>query len=417
MNYIRAKRLVPEIRFKNFTDAWQSWKLENKGFLYSGLTSKTKKDFANGNSKYISYLNVYKNFNTDLKDKSSVFIKPDDKQNVIEKGDILFTMSSETYQEVGLSSVVTEKVNEKIYLNSFCFGYRLNETNFLFPHFASFLFRSDAVRNKIILQSNGGTSRFNLSKKSFLNIEIKTPQIEEQQKIGQLFYTLDKIVSLYERKINLFEKLRKYFLQNMFVKENEGKPNVRFNKFDTLWTQKNIEDNFIIDGGGFVSKQEIKNNPGQYPVYSSQTSNNGKMGSINYYKYDGEFITWTTRGALAGSIFYRNEKFSVSNAGLLQAKDNQLSDVKFYYYVLKNSNLRTIMTIGSIPQFTVQMIKNINCIIPDNKEEQEQISNFLTHIDITHAQLKRKQKPKNGLFLWNLVLFEEKSYFLHKHLI
>ncbi|WP_215737685.1 restriction endonuclease subunit S [Mesomycoplasma hyorhinis] len=253
-----------------------------------------------------------------------------------------------------------------------------------------YLLSSNTFQEKVHLNSSTGTFS-SLALSAFLNLPVVILSNRfEQEKIGRLFYTLDKIVSLYERKISLFEKLQKYFLQNMFVKEKEGKPNVRFNKFDTLWTQKNIEDNFIIDGGGFVSKQEIKNNPGQYPVYSSQTSNNGKMGSINYYKYDGEFITWTTRGALAGSIFYRNEKFNVSNAGLLQAKDNQLSDVKFYYYVLKNSNLRTIMTIGSIPQFTVQMIKNINCLIPDNKDEQEQISNFLTHIDITHAQLKRK---------------------------
>ncbi|WP_215775367.1 restriction endonuclease subunit S [Mesomycoplasma hyorhinis] len=260
-----------------------------------------------------------------------------------------------------------------------------NNFKYDYKYFA-FVFQNSNIQSLI---TAGSIPQFTVEMMKDVVLNYST-NIFEQQKIASLFYTLDKIVSLYERKISLFEKLQKYFLQNMFVKEKEGKPNVRFNKFDTLWTQKNIEDNFIIDGGGFVSKQEIKNNPGQYPVYSSQTSNNGKMGSINYYKYDGEFITWTTRGALAGSIFYRNEKFNVSNAGLLQAKDNQLSDVKFYYYVLKNSNLRTIMTIGSIPQFTVQMIKNINCLIPDNKDEQEQISNFLTHIDITHAQLKRK---------------------------
>ncbi|WP_215744299.1 restriction endonuclease subunit S [Mesomycoplasma hyorhinis] len=207
----------PSIRFFGFKEDWQSWKLENKGFLYSGLTSKSKEDFANGNSKYISYLNVYSNFNTDLKDKSSVFIKPDDKQNTIEKGDILFTMSSETYQEVGLSSVVTEEVNEKIYLNSFCFGYRLNETNFLFPNFASFLFRNDAVRNEIIFQSNGGTSRFNLSKKSFLNIKIKTPQIEEQQKISSLLDTLHITHAQLKRKLNLIKNIQKSLLNKMFV--------------------------------------------------------------------------------------------------------------------------------------------------------------------------------------------------------
>ncbi|WP_308701236.1 restriction endonuclease subunit S [Mesomycoplasma hyorhinis] len=188
--FIKENEEKPSIRFLGFNSDWQSWTLEDKGYLYSGLNSKTKVDFTNGNSKYITYLNVFNNFNIDLKEKSLVFIKSDEKQNSIVKGDILFTMSSETYQEVGMSSAVTEEVNEKIYLNSFCFGYRLNKADFLFPNFSAFLFRNHSVRHKIILQSNGGTSRFNLSKKSFLNLKIKSPQIQEQQQISSL---LDKV--------------------------------------------------------------------------------------------------------------------------------------------------------------------------------------------------------------------------------
>ncbi|WP_220200928.1 restriction endonuclease subunit S [Mesomycoplasma hyorhinis] len=215
--FIKENEEKPSIRFLGFNSDWQSWTLEDKGYLYSGLNSKTKVDFTNGNSKYITYLNVFNNFNIDLKEKSLVFIKSDEKQNSIVKGDILFTMSSETYQEVGMSSAVTEEVNEKIYLNSFCFGYRLNKADFLFPNFSAFLFRNHSVRHKIILQSNGGTSRFNLSKKSFLNLKIKSPQIQEQQQISSLLDKVHLTHTQLKRKLNLIKNIQKSVLNKMFV--------------------------------------------------------------------------------------------------------------------------------------------------------------------------------------------------------
>ncbi|WP_434333830.1 restriction endonuclease subunit S [Mesomycoplasma hyorhinis] len=215
--FIKENEEKPSIRFLGFNSDWQSWTLEDKGYLYSGLNSKTKVDFTNGNSKYITYLNVFNNFNIDLKEKSLVFIKSDEKQNSIVKGDILFTMSSETYQEVGMSSAVTEEVNEKIYLNSFCFGYRLNKADFLFPNFSAFLFRNHSVRHKIILQSNGGTSRFNLSKKSFLNLKIKSPQIQEQQQISSLLDKVHLTHAQLKRKLNLIKNIQKSVLNKMFV--------------------------------------------------------------------------------------------------------------------------------------------------------------------------------------------------------
>ncbi|WP_416373561.1 restriction endonuclease subunit S, partial [Mesomycoplasma hyorhinis] len=257
--FIKENEEKPSIRFLGFNSDWQSWTLEDKGYLYSGLNSKTKVDFTNGNSKYITYLNVFNNFNIDLKEKSLVFIKSDEKQNSIVKGDILFTMSSETYQEVGMSSAVTEEVNEKIYLNSFCFGYRLNKADFLFPNFSAFLFRNHSVRHKIILQSNGGTSRFNLSKKSFLNLKIKSPQIQEQQQISSL---LDKVHlthaqlkrkqkspknGLFSLKFSTFWRKIIFFYTNILFKTDFCMFFIKFNlRFSCAWVESIFENKSAI---------------------------------------------------------------------------------------------------------------------------------------------------------------------------
>ena len=64
--------------------------------------------------------------------------------------------------------------------------------------------------------------------------------------------------------------------------------------------------------GRVISKEYLANNLGDYPVYSSQTVNNGEIGKINSFDFDGEFVSWTTDGANAGTVFYRSGKFKIT---------------------------------------------------------------------------------------------------------
>lgn len=98
---------------------------------------------------------------------------------------------------------------------------------------------------------------------------------------------------------------------------------------------KKISELCCISRGIVISKEDISNNVGDYPVYSSQTENNGELGKINTYAYDGEYLTWTTDGANAGTVFYREGKFNVTNVcGLLQVINSDCM-IKYLYHVLK----------------------------------------------------------------------------------
>ena len=99
--------------------------IEQIGSFYGGLTGKSKEDFAEGNAKFITYLNIYTNPSLSLDIKDTVRVEFGEKQNIVKYGDILFTGSSETPDECGMSSVLTQYTNEPLYLNSFCFGLRL----------------------------------------------------------------------------------------------------------------------------------------------------------------------------------------------------------------------------------------------------------------------------------------------------
>ena len=166
--------------------------LNEMGSFYGGLTGKSKADFQQGNAKFITYMNIYSNIalNTDIEDR--VKVATGEKQNRIEFGDVLFTGSSETPDECGMSSVLTRQVDEPLYLNSFCFGFRLNDKTIYNPDFLKHLLRSKSIRDQIKKTANGVT-RFNVSKKLFGKIKLPIPTLEEQNKIAVI---LDKFEAL-----------------------------------------------------------------------------------------------------------------------------------------------------------------------------------------------------------------------------
>lgn len=183
------------LNFKDINRGGQEikWmKLSDIGTFYSGLSGKTKDDFHDGNAKFISYVNIFNNPSliTDVKDR--VRILEGENQNTIQYGDLLFTGSSETPDECGMCSVLTHHTEEKLYLNSFCFGFRFNDLSGINPEFMKFLFRSSAIR-KLICKTANGVTRFNISKKEFAKIVIPIPSLKEQDHIASV---LDKFYFL-----------------------------------------------------------------------------------------------------------------------------------------------------------------------------------------------------------------------------
>ena len=202
---------IPKLRFPEFTDAWEKCKLGEVGKTYTGLSGKTKEDFGHGQAKFITYMNVFGN---PIASSSGVDrIEIDSRQNEVKFGDVFFTTSSETPEEVGMSSIWLENT-ENVYLNSFCFGYR--PIKIFDPYFFAFYLRSPSIRAKIILLAQG-ISRYNISKTKMMEQEISIPTLPEQQKIGNLFKQLDRLITLHKRQHEHYQLLKKALLQQMFV--------------------------------------------------------------------------------------------------------------------------------------------------------------------------------------------------------
>lgn len=202
---------VPEIRFPGFTALWEQRKLGDVGTTYTGLSGKTKEDFGHGSGQFVTYMNVFSN-PVGLSDMIEA-VEIDDSQNKVLFGDVLFTTSSETPEEVGMSSVWLENA-ENTYLNSFCFGYR--PTIKFNPYYLAYMLRSSSMRKKITFLAQG-ISRYNISKNKMMDIEIPIPDIEEQKQVGLYFRNLDNIITLHQQKRDKLLKQRKALQQYLLT--------------------------------------------------------------------------------------------------------------------------------------------------------------------------------------------------------
>ena len=212
---LMQKLLSGEVRFDGFSDKWEEVRLGEIGNSFNGLSGKTGEDFGIGEAKYITYKNIFNYSKIKLDIFENVQISNDEKQNLVQFGDIFFTVSSETPEEVGMSSVLLDNVSNT-YLNSFCFGYRLNNFNTLDPYFARFYFRSFQMRDKISRLAQGST-RFNLSKNEIMKLKIKLPSLPEQQKIAEVLSLADEEINNLKNELKEQKQQKKALMQKLLT--------------------------------------------------------------------------------------------------------------------------------------------------------------------------------------------------------
>lgn len=185
----------------------------NLGSSYSGLSGKSAQDFGSG-KPFITYLNVYSNNVINEKDFQFVAIKDNEKQNVVEYGDVLFTLSSETPEEVGIGSVYLGK--EKVYLNSFCFGIHITNTEVVYSPYLSYYVSSTPFR-KFIYPYAQGSTRFNLCKADFEKASIKLPSLENQKRIYSILSHIESKTETEKSLLDLYNSQKQYLLRQMLI--------------------------------------------------------------------------------------------------------------------------------------------------------------------------------------------------------
>lgn len=346
------------------------------GNFYGGLTGKTKEDFVDGNEKFITYKNVYSNpaLQIDVEDK--VKISDSEKQNLLQYGDIIFTGSSETLEECGFSSVITVKTDEKLYLNSFCFFLRFNDSNIILPDFSKHLFRSDSLRQQI-KKAASGTTRYNVSKEKMKKVVIPIPPLEVQREIVRILDTFTELTSELTENLTKEFTARKQqytYYRNKLLEKNTKAMKMKLGDiFDfqngfafksrlfkesgnAILRIANIKENRIsTDNLVFFDEADYKENLSPYIVRQNDIviamsgATTGKIG-VNIAPYN----------------FYLNQR-----VGKFIPKENIVLSRYLYHLLLQMSEeIYAISEGGAQPNLSSEKLKKLTAYIPPISEQK-----------------------------------------------
>ena len=347
------------------------------GKFYGGLTGKSKDDFTDGNAKFITYKNVYSNPALQIDVTDRVKIVDGEKQRTLQYGDVIFTGSSETPDECGISSVVTVKTDERLYLNSFCFFFRFDDIGIILPDFAKHLFRSNNLRYQIGKTASGVT-RFNVSKKLMENVIIPLPPLQVQSEIVRILDNFTELTA--ELTAELIERKQQYecYKQRLFssVKEEAVE----------LGSIADFSQGLQVD----VNKQyqEIKSNCIRFLRIVDFVSDNEPPRYIEkpddrYIKNDGELIMIRYGASAAGKVFIKHSGAIANNMFKINVITKNVNTKYLMYYLSQKRIYELLNKTGgksTMPAVNFGMVSKIKIPIP-SIEEQERIVAILERFD------------------------------------
>lgn len=388
------------------------------GNFYGGLSGKTKEDFVGGNVKFISYMNVYNNPSVNIDCQDFVSVAEGEKQNSIRYGDVLFTGSSETAIDCGMSSVVTEEPKEPIFLNSFCFGYRFNDLSKIEPNFIKHYFRCNSLRKQIAAAAFGVT-RFNLSKKDFGKIQIHIPNKTLQERIANQLDTFTTLISRLESELELRQKQYEHYREVLLNFEGDE---------EVEW--KTLGDVCEIKGRigfrGYTIDDQVDKGEGALSL-SPGNIINGQLdfNTCTYISWEKYYespeiivnvgdVMFCKTGSTTGKVVFINTlpcKATI-NPQLVLLKEITIS-AKYLNYVIGKSNvqnkIKSLAGVGSVPNISQAKLSTLIIPVP-SKHRQEQIVSQLDTFEQLITALKREtalRKKQYEYYREKLLTFDE----------
>jgi type I restriction enzyme, S subunit len=226
----------------------KKYKLGDLGFFFGGVTTIGKEDYGHG-TPFLPYKNVYKNSKVNVNELELMNIRPQDIERRSAKyGDIFFTASSETPDEVAMSSVLLDDIENLTY-NGFCKRYRLNDFSTLLPKYARYLFRDINFRREVY-QVATGDIRFNISQESLAKIEIEIPDVAKQAQLAEILMKLDDKIELNLQMNQTLQAMAQALFKEWFVNFNFPKfKGVLENSLPKGWRIGKVGEMVDVKGG------------------------------------------------------------------------------------------------------------------------------------------------------------------------
>lgn len=388
----------PILRFKNFSDDWEQREV-SEITLFHKQGYYTKEPYDESKKYYLLRGTEMTSNKIILKDTPKINATEKDYQDFkVQKGDFLIVRSG----TVGTYGIVYDDI--KAIFGSYLINFRFN-TEIVTNEFFGLFYQSQKFRyqlNKIIQQS----SNVNINAENIKSTVIDFPEIEEQQKIGAFFKSLDDTIALHQRKLELLKEQKTGFLQKMFPKNGSNVPEIRFSGFTEDWEQRKLGDVSPLRGG-YAFQSEKFRSQGVPIIRISNILSDGNIGG-NYAFYD-EQETDDKYSLPDGAALLAMSGATTGKVAILSNPDNTkfyqnqrvgyFSDLKIVNYdfvstIVKSnlfiSQLSSVLVAGAQPNVSSKEIDSFGFYFPKTLKEQTKLGIFFKQLDDTIA-LHQKQ--------------------------
>ena len=325
----------------------------------------------------------------------------------VKKGDIFFTRTSETIEEIGYPSVMLGEPENTVFSGFVLRGRCFLKDDPLDNLFKKYIFFTDAFRTEMLRKSSM-TTRALTSGTAIKNMEFLHPSSkEEQHKIGELLTKLDYLITLHQRKLEKLQNMKKSCLQKMFPKDGAAVPEIRFSEFQGDWEERTLGSCFderleSLPDGELLS---VTIGSGIKKFSELDRHDNSNTDKSKYKRVCIGDIAYNSMRMWQGASGRSPYEGIVSPAYTVVKPIGDI-DTQFFAYMFKKKEIIHLFKINSqgltsdtwnlkYPAFSKIVVR-----VPRNVEEQSRIARFLLELDelisCTEQEIEITKRMKKG---------------------
>lgn len=377
-------RNKPRIRFKGFTEDWEHRKL-NEFLIVSNFQNTENKYDKNDVLSVSGEYGVINQINFQGRSFAGASVS---NYGVVEIGDIVYTKSPLKLNPYGI--IKTNRFNTGIVSTLYAI-YKTKEN--CDSKFIEHYFNLDDRLNKYLkpLVNKGAKNTLMVSSENALIGEVCFPKVTEQKLIADLLDSLDKYITLHQRKLEKLKLAKKALLQKLFPKNGSKFPELRVKGFTDAWEQRKLSDILKVNSG----KDYKHLDQGDIPVYGT----GGYMLSVSESLSNIDSIGIGRKGTIDKPQYLKAPFWTVDTLFYLTALDKH--SILFLYYLIHLIPWKKFDESTGVPSLSKTTIDNINGYVPSTPKEEELISVLFSKVDksitLHQCKLDKLQDVKKGL--------------------
>lgn len=368
---MKTNNNIPAYRFQGYTDAWELRKLGEIADVFDG-THQTPK-YTNHGVMFLSVEDI-----ATLKSEKYISLEDFEKEFKIfpEFNDVLMTRIG----DIGTSNIV--KTNDKI---AYYVSLALIKPKKLESHFLNSIIQSKDFQNELWKRTLHIAFPKKINKGEISEVNLKFPSLPEQEAIGTFFSTLDRQITLHQRKLDMFKEQKKTYLKLLFPAKGQTKPALRFQGFEDDWKEVKLGEVADIKTGSRDVQDAVEN--GEYPFFIRSE----EVLKINTYSYDGEAILIPGEGRLGEIFHYVEGKFDYHQR-VYKISDFKYCNALFILQIMRwnfKKHALKYTVKATVDSLRKPVIEDFTISLP-TLSEQETIGTFFQTLDQEITQVEGK---------------------------